>query len=393
MDQDRTVTPDLPLLASATPALPAAWYFDAGQFAREMEAIWLRSWVYAGRAAEIAPGQWRTTTIAGQTVLMVRDHDGALRAFHNTCRHRGAELCPQGGGTLGSKLIVCRYHAWGYGLDGALKRTANGRCAADFDAGAHALLPVAMAEWRGCVFVNLGGGDVPLQTIFDPGPQLLANWPLERLVAGHRSTRTIACNWKIFWENYNECLHCPGVHPLLCETVPIYGRGIMGAFDDADAAAHAGSDDPRHRGGLRQGAQTWSMSGRPCPPGFPALTGAERQAGHTFLTALPGCFIVAHVDYVRVVSMRPLGPELTELTAEWLFLPETLADPAFDLHDIVEFASTVMAEDADACEINQRGLKAAGFGHGTLMPEEYELKRLHDWVRGRLNGTERETAG
>jgi Rieske 2Fe-2S family protein len=82
--------------------------------------------------------------------------------------------------------------------------------------------------------------------------------------------------------------------------------------------------------------------------------------------------------------MRPLSATETELSAEWLFLPETLADPAFDLHDVVDFATTVMAEDAEACEINQRGLNASGFEHGTLMAEEYELLRFHNWVRERL---------
>ena len=364
--------------------LPSTWYFDLSHYQRELEWIWYRSWIYVCRSSAINASAYRTYTIGTQTVLLVRDGAGVLRAFYNTCRHRGAELCPAGEATLKAKLISCRYHQWTYALSGELVRIPQGSTASDFDKTKYGLLPVALREWRGLVFVKLTGDDMKFDDAFDPAPSLLANWPLERLVMGYSSVREIACNWKIFWENYNECLHCPGVHPGLCEIVPIYGRGMQGEFDDPDHARHAQSGDLRHRGGLRAGAETWSMNGGICPPGFSGLTPAERASGHTFLTILPSCFIVAHADYARLVSMRPLDAEHTEIKAEWLFLPETLADPAFDLANTVDFALTVMREDAEVCEISQRGQRAIAYHAGVLMPEEYELHRLHGWVRDRL---------
>jgi Rieske 2Fe-2S family protein len=95
-------------------------------------------------------------------------------------------------------------------------------------------------------------------------------------------------------------------------------------------------------------------------------------------------YVVAHVDYVRAVSLRPLGPERTELRAEWLFTPETLAAPGFDLEDVTDFAATVIAEDGIASEMNQRGLKAQGFKAGRLMPQEFDVYRFQQWVRGQL---------
>ncbi len=147
------------------------------------------------------------------------------------------------------------------------------------------------------------------------------------------------CNWKIFWENFNECLHCPGVHKDLSRLVPIYGRGLMGRHDDPDWARHADNDAPEFSGGLRAGAETWSRDGQAHGPVFAGLTPAERAAGQTYATSLPSMFIVGHVDYVRTVRLVPLGPEQTELTAEWLFPPEALAAPQADIDNIVAFGT------------------------------------------------------
>ena len=94
-------------------------------------------------------------------------------------------------------------------------------------------------------------------------------------------------------------------------------------------------------------------------------------------------FIVGHADYVRTVRLRPLGPEETELTAEWLFLPDALRSRGADLESIISFGSRVMAEDAAICEVNQRGLKSLRHEAGVLMPEEYDLHRFHNWVRSK----------
>ena len=131
----------------------------------------------------------------------------------------------------------------------------------------------------------------------------MSNWPLEDLVSGHVFTKVMNCNWKIFWENFNECLHCPGVHKHLSHLVPIYGRGLMARHDDPDWAKHADNDAPEFSGRLRDGAETWSEDGRSHGPQFQNLTEAERAAGQTYAPNLPSMFIVGHVDYVRTVRL------------------------------------------------------------------------------------------
>jgi len=366
--------------------LPARFYYDPARYDLELAAIWRREWFYLCRETELPdPLCFQVFDVLGQSVLLLRDEGGALRAFHNTCRHRGAELCQAREGRLKSKLLVCPYHQWAYALDGRLVRTPHVGETAGFRRADYPLYEIALQRWRGFVFASLAADPPPFEAAFDPGPATLANWPLERLVVGHTFRKELACNWKLFWENYNECLHCPGIHPELCDLVPLYDRAIMGPQDAPDWRAHLDNSDPRYAGGLRAGAETWSADGRAAPLGFPGLTAEERGAGHTFVTLLPTAFIVAHVDYVRIVRLLPLAPERTELLAQWLFLPEALAEPGFDLDNIVRFAVTVMSQDGAACELNQRGLKAAPHERGVLVAQEYELARLHAWIEARLD--------
>jgi Rieske 2Fe-2S family protein len=135
---------------------------------------------------------------------------------------------------------------------------------------------------------------------------------------------------------------------------------------------------------LRSGAATWSLDGRLTGVPFAGVSEEDRRLGAAYLTGLPSIFIVGHVDYVRVVRLRPLGPEQTELRVEYLFSPETLGDPRFDLRNVVDFTNQVMTEDALVCELNQQGLHAAPHSRGVVMPEEYVIRQFHEWVDAEL---------
>lgn len=317
----------------------------------------------------------------------MRDEAGTLHAFHNTCRHRGSRLVEPGAGRLSAKCITCRYHAWSYGLDGSLQRVFSQRPATDFDKADYPLYAVALREWRGFVFVNLAGDDAfPFEDSLRRNWSLLDNWPFETLRVGHVETFRIACNWKLFWENNSECLHCPGIHPELCDRVPIFGRGLMGERDDPHWRDHEGTDDPKYRGGLGSGAVTLSMDGRAHGETFPDLSEAERRNGQNFLSVLPGLMLIGNVDYVRAIRIVPLDVATTEIEATWLFPKATLADRSVDIANNVEIGRLILEQDAKACEINQAGLGALRHEAGVLLPEEYLLKRFHDWVKAELAG-------
>ena len=374
-------------LTHAVPTLPFAWYHDPAQHQRELEAIWYQGWIYACRADTLRPLDYRTLKIGTQNIVVLRETGGALQAFHNACRHRGSVLCPEAHGTLGSRLLVCPYHQWSYACDdGRLVKTTSFADPEGFDKADHGLFRVALAEWRGCVFVHLNPeARFDPATAFQRPPDNLQNFPLEDMVIGHTWQSEIACNWKIFWENFNECLHCPNVHPELVDLVPLFQRRIIHPRDVPDWAEHEGSGDPAFRGGMKPGAETWSSNHSAQGHVIPTLTDEDLARGHTYASIWPSVFIAGYPDHVRIVRLMPLGPERMDLTAEWLFRPETLADPAYDIAKVVDFAVLVMEQDARACALNQQGLHAAPLKQGVLMPEEYILKRFHDWVRASLD--------
>lgn len=364
-----------PRLDHCPKGLPQEAYVGADWFAREMQTVFAKNWVCAGHIGDMEPGTMRGLNVGTAPVLLTRDAGGNYRAWHNTCRHRGSEFCPIGVEKPMGKLITCPYHAWGYAAsDGRLVSTAHAQPTDDFDRATHGLHPIALHIWQGLVFLNLSAtprdlrGDVPLAT--------LDHWPIADLRRGHRWEKLLACNWKAFWENYSECLHCPGIHPELCDMVPVYSKGIMAANEAVDWTPDQTPDR-----NLKPGAQSWTLTGAPCGPEFPGLTQAERNAGYQFVTIWPSVFVVAHVDYVRTVRLTPIGPEQTLLTADWLFPAATLSQPGFDAAEIAGFATIVMGQDGDASEMNQRGLRSPAYDGGRLMPEEYEILRFHDWLR------------
>ncbi|MGB5838559.1 MAG: aromatic ring-hydroxylating dioxygenase subunit alpha [Albidovulum sp.] len=370
--------PRSPLLDHCPASLPKRFYRDPEWFRNEMRAIWANNWIYIGRVTDIEPGTMRRKEVAGQNLILCRDAVGSVTAFHNTCRHRGAEVCSVDAKPMG-KLITCPYHAWAYGTDGRLVSVAHATPTADFRKEDHGLFPVHLHVWNGFLYLCLA--DHPPEFKPDLGILALDNWPMADLITGHSLVKDLACNWKIFWENYNECLHCPGIHPELSDMVPVYRKGIMAANEAPDWVPGA---DPQT---LKDDAKTWTMTGAPCGPEFPDLSPDQRANGSNFVTLYPSVFVVAHVDYVRAVSLTPLSPERTRLTAEWFFAPETLAQPGFDAADVAEFATIVLNQDANACEMNQRGLSSDRFRQGRLMPQEFDIHHFHTWVLSQMGMT------
>ncbi|MGA1181738.1 MAG: aromatic ring-hydroxylating oxygenase subunit alpha, partial [Marivivens sp.] len=175
-----------PLLDHCPPTLPAAAYYDADWFARERRGIWQREWVYAGRLNDLPKGKMRPLTVGGAGVILCRSPEGDVTAYHNTCRHRGSELC-RAEQPLG-KTIRCPYHAWSYAAaDGRLLSTAHATPTEDFVKADNGLYPVAVTLWNGFVFLNIAESPAPFAP--DLGLAAYDNWPMADLVTGHRVVR------------------------------------------------------------------------------------------------------------------------------------------------------------------------------------------------------------
>ena len=378
-------------LERTQPTIPSEWYYDPGIFEREMEAIWTKEWLYVGRSDEVPERRdYKVVDIGDQRIVLVRDLEGRLRAFHNTCRHRGSILCTEESGSFEGGSIVCPYHAWTYSLDGSLIATPHQLESADFDMGDYSLYGVAAGEWGGFMFINLAGyAAEPLESTLGDVPERFRNFHTERLKVGASETYEMNVNWKVFWENFSECFHCPSVHPELSKVVPIFGKGLLSDMEDptSDVDPDEIERDPatgRPKPRLAEGMVTWTMDGTTDLPYFPDLTDEEKATGHSFAVIRPSWFVAFHPDFLRVGRVAARGPERTDLVVEWLFQESVLEDSEFDAREHVSLGILITEQDALVCEYNQRGLRSSRHTNGILTPQEHGVASIHDWVRERL---------
>ena len=372
------------LLTRTEATLPSTWYYDPAHYERELEAVWYRDWVCVGREEEIAgPGDYFLAQIGTQRLVVTRNAGGAPRAFHNTCRHRGSLLCTAERGHFPRGRIVCPYHTWTYSLDGELLATPARLECADFDARNHSLYDVHIDSWGGFLFVNLAGApQTGLRDFLGAEAESLERWPLASLGHVHRERKLLACNWKVFWENYSECYHCPRLHPELCRIVPLYRKAVLSHADLPDWQPREPADDGRPR--VAPGLETWTLDGRRGLPPIDGLDERLRADGMAFASFTASMFVVGHPDYVRSVRLQPRGPEAVELTVDWLAAPGVRETHAASLDRVLELGRLVVEQDGRACELNQQGLKSRRHEHGVLVPQEHAVWEFHEWLRSRL---------
>jgi len=363
--------------------LPSSWYFAEDIYALERERIFCREWLCVAREEELpSPGDHRVLDVVGESILLLRNRQGALRAFYNVCRHRGARLCrtegsgPPGlavqGGVVAGRTILCPYHQWSYDLDGHLVAAPHMGNVPGFEKSSVNLYPVGVECWGGFVFVNLTPGEAPsLATRLGGIPERISRYPLADLRIGHTLRYSVAANWKAICENYNECYHCGGVHPELCSVVP--------AFRDAGGAGLDWLRGIPHR----DGAYTFSYSGKTDRRPFPTLNEDERQR-HKGEVLYPNLFVSLACDHAAVFILQPRGPERTDIVCHFLFEQCEIDRDSFNAADTVDFWDITNRQDWAICESVQRGMHSRVHQHGYYAPmEDYSLD-IRRYVRERL---------
>jgi Rieske 2Fe-2S family protein len=372
------------LLSETKTGLPGSWYFDAEQYARELAAIWYKDWVCVGRGEVLQQsGDYFVASIGTQSIIVTQTEDDGLRAFHNTCRHRGSVLCRTEHGRFRNGRIICPYHTWTYSTDGQLLDTPGRIASDDFDAANYSLYSVYVETWGGFIFVSLAESPSSgLMQFLGGEADLLKNWPLAEMRSVRQEKIAVACNWKIFWENYNECYHCPPVHPELCKIMPVYKQAV---FDQRDVAGwEPAFDGDTGPGSVGAGAKTWTLSGQSSLPTIEGLSQEEIDLGVMFTSVSGSMYVVGHPDYVRSVRIVPTGPESIELIVDWLLPKSDINVDAAAIESIVELVRIVLQQDGAACELNQRGLHSIRHEAGVLVPQEFELWHFHEWLREKL---------
>ena len=330
--------------------LPAPLYTDAGILLAEKEKIFARTWQVVGHASQVAnPGDYFTTELMGEPLLLARGLDGRLRGFYNVCRHRAG---PPAEGCGSRKLFRCGYHGWTYGLDGALLSATEidgveGFCPADF-----ALKPVRTEEWFNLVFVNLDPEARPLRESLGELPRQAEKFPFATMKLFERRTYDMKCNWKTYVDNYLEGYHLPSVHP--------------GLNRELDYNAYVVEPHALGRAGLGQAGYVRQFSPiRGAQPGDATprrYQDAKEDLTTDYFWIFPNWMLNCYPDNVSLNIVLPVDAERTLAIFEW-YLPEKDHASAAAKAS-VDFSHQIQIEDVGICEVVQKNLRSRSYSRG-----------------------------
>jgi len=342
--------------------LPREYFVSDEVFRAERERVFWKSWLLVGHVSALdKPGAYFLFELDHESVIVLRDGAGDVRAFHNHCRHRGSRLCREASGTFGA-TIQCPYHAWTYGLDGALRAVPTMTDVAGFRTGDYPLHPVALEIWQGFVFVNLARQPQPFADALPALVGKFAHRNVGELKSAQRKVYEVDANWKLIFHNFSECYHCPTVHPQLNRLTP-----FRNSENDLDEGAVLGGPmwmtNP-------EGSMT--IGGARCAPPFAALSAEERGRVY-YYTVFPSGFVSFHPDYVMLHRALPLTREHTRVICEWFFHPDAIAAPAFDPMPAVEFWDITNRQDWELCENAHRGVVSNAWEPGPYSELESQL--------------------
>jgi Rieske 2Fe-2S family protein len=342
--------------------LPAEYYVDRKFFDDEMERLFARMWVCAGRTEQVArPGQFFVRELLGDSLIVVNGGPAAaekINAFYNVCRHRGTRLCTAETGAF-SGSIQCPYHSWTYDLDGRLIGAPHMDEVPHFRKDEYPLHRVNVDTWDGHVFLNLDSGSEPLSRQLADLPAKFRAWRMEDLRLGARIVYDVKANWKLLVQNYNECLHCPNLHPSLNKL----SHYLSGENEPLQATYMGGRMD------LRPGVETLSSDGL-CRRAFlPGLSAEERRRVY-YYAIFPNMLLSLHPDYMMVHTLWPIAPDRTINICEWHFQPSELAREGFSAADAVDFWDMTNRQDWHVCELSQAGISSRAYTPGPYSNRE-----------------------
>ncbi len=349
--------------------LPPWCYTSQEFYDREVERIFLRCWNFVGREDELPkPGDYQVFDFVGQSVIIVRDRNGKLGAFLNSCRHRGTRLLD---GRGSCRAITCPYHAWAYSLAGQLVATPGMEGIRNFDKKEWGLTPVRLESWGGFVFVNFSRSAPDLRTYLGDFIETFGSYRFEDMVLTRRRDFELACNWKLYVENAMEDYHTPTVHSGsigLQKTVPEDSHGEWAAIhmEAADTIA------------VLPGESTTF-------PHIPTLSG-KAGTGSYFALIYPATFFATTKDCMWFLQTIPLGPARMRLSVGSCFPRSTVERR--DFPEVVQRYYTrwdkSIPEDNAISERQQDGLGTSLARPGRLSLHEPVVHSIANWVLDRV---------
>lgn len=343
------VQADDPIERAST--IPALWYTLPEVFAFEKEAVFASTWQYVEHAGSLREnGSVVVGQAAGNPILLVRDTEGTLRGFYNVCRHRGGPIarCP------GSQtMLQCRYHGWTYRLDGSLRGVPRFNRAELFDKRDYGLVSVRLDQWEDLLFVNLDGTAPPLGVCLEGIVERIRPISIAEMRFHSRVSYDIACNWKVYVDNFLEGYHLPYVHPELCDILDLHAyKTELSTYYSLQHSPIAAASNPYH---------------------------VERGDAYYFFV-FPNLMLNILPDRLQTNSVLPTGPDRCVVHFDYFYRDLTSKRARDRIADDLAYSDRVQREDAEICERVQEGLSSRSYDRGRFSVEceqgVYHFQRL-----------------
>ena len=415
MPESLALSPELETLLATRKeghGLPRGFYHDPALYAAEMRTIWQGGWIFAGLAIEVPnAGDFLTLSIDGSSILVIRDDDGEVRAFHNVCRHRGTQLCRIESGHV--RAIVCPYHSWTYSSRGELLSCAGMDEVADKSR--LGLKAVHAEVVAGLIYVSLAATPPSFAGLSERFGETGASQGFEQARIAKVIDYEVEANWKLVWENNRECFHCIPCHPQ-------YVKANFDVYDEADASeamrqkiadevrraeakwAAQGIEITHGKGGLApfpdpdrdtwyaadrtvlaEGFETESMDGRRVAP----LMGDYQDAdvGVLRMRSMPNFWVHGSCDHAVVTRLLPGGLRKTQVRGYWLVDFAAREGDDYDLERLLPFWQLTNQQDWDICKWQQKGVDSIGYEPGPLSKrKEYNVDAFIRWYLKQMRG-------
>ena len=346
--------------AAGAKSLPQKYFVSPDIFTKEQAEIFSKEWLLVGHQSQIPDaGDFIVQRVNHESLFVIRDRGAKIHGFFNVCRHRGSRLIEDNCGNRAA--IQCPYHAWIYGLDGRLIGAPHMDEVPGFEKADYPLHEVNLGIWEGFIFVNLRDasaerGDYSLEHWFAPLSGKFSHWNMSILQPAKRIEYDVRANWKLMFENYSECYHCPGVHPQLQKVSPY------------DSAKNDLREGPFLGGFMKiNPGKSLTMSGNACA----AFVGKIENLQQVFYYSIfPNMLLSLHPEYVMVHQLWPQSPERTLIVCDWFFHPEAFKRSNFNPEDAVEFWDMVNRQDWHVCELSQQGISSRAYDPGPYSARE-----------------------
>ena len=362
--------------------LASAFYTSPEIFDADMERIWRRHWLYVAHGCMIPkPGDWATWRIGSDSVIVARGEDGKVRAFHNTCRHRGSQICREEQGAW--PRFVCPYHRWTYGLDGHLMTRTEREFGTDpKELGLHS---VALQETAGLLWINLARDPPDFSAAAQDISARLRHHGMDEAKVAKQVTYRVTANWKLVFENNRECYHCTPNHPEyvlgtydVARTDPRKEDEVRRATEEANTRFAAMGLDTgdvfsnmtgaywrAHRTPLVPGWFTQSLDGQPVAP----LMGRFRELGEWSKgtlrnTVFPNFWQHASDDHAVATRITPVDATTCRVDVYWLVHKDAVEGKDYQLEKLMPFWQRTSEQDWEICEANQAGILSPRYQPG-----------------------------